>query len=167
MKELRFLGLDPGYARLGYGVISSRQEPGQSNKPFLLEAGVFETAPELPEGERLLQLQQHLTALISRHPLSFCTLESVFIKKNLTTATRLLEARGVILLTLHQQGVAYDSTTPTAMKKMVTGYGQATKKDIQTMIMKLLNLDAPPEPDDAADALGFALYAWLKQRGKA
>lgn len=166
MKELCFLGLDPGYARLGYGVVSTGQKAGAPNKPFLLETGVFETSPKLCEGERLARLQLNLQDLCKRHPIDFCIIENVFIKKNLTTATRLLEARGVILLTLHQLGVAYDSVTPTAMKKMVTGYGQASKKEIQTMIMKLLNLASPPQPDDAADALGFALCAWLKHRGQ-
>jgi len=166
MSPTHFLGLDPGYARLGYGVVSTTGG-ATSAKPALVEAGVFETLPHLPEGERLEQLQNSLKDLTTRYTIHSCIIENVFIKKNLTTATRLLEARGVILLTLYQQDIPYDSVTPTAMKKMVTGYGQAAKKDIQKMIMKLLHLNAPPQPDDAADALGFALCAWLKSRGRA
>ena len=164
---MNFLGLDPGYARLGYGIVSTSASGASPVRPKMIEAGVIETDASDSEGRRLSEICLSLKELASRHQIEHCVIENVFIKKNLTTATRLLEARGVILLTLFQLEIPYESVTPTAMKKMVTGYGQAEKKQIQTMIQKLLQLKELPKPDDAADALGFALCAWLKKRGGA
>ncbi len=154
---MKFLGIDPGYARLGYGIIEVT-----GNRAAFVDAGVFETSPKHAEGERLLQLQKFLQNLFKSHSLTHAALEQVFLRRDLTTGIKLSEARGVILMNLFQAGVSYSEISPSAMKKTITGSGAAQKKTVQLMTAKLLHLPAQMKIDDAADGLGLAFCAWLK-----
>jgi crossover junction endodeoxyribonuclease RuvC len=153
---MKFLGIDPGYARLGYGIIQV-----SGNRPEFVDAGVFETAVEEPEGKRLLDLQVFLQNLFAQHRFTHAALEQVFLRRNLTTGIRLSEARGIIVMNLCQAGIGYSEISPTAMKKAITGSGTAQKKTVQLMTAKLLHLPAQMKIDDAADGLGLAFCAWI------
>ena len=154
-----FLGLDTGYARLGYGIISLQQK--KKNHPQIEDYGIFETARESSDGDRLLELESKLARLLQEKPVVACAVEEVFFRKNLSTGVRLLQARGVILLTLARSRIPVLSVSPTRLKKMLTGYGSADKRQVQNMVARLLNLSKIPEPDDAADALALSLCSWL------
>jgi crossover junction endodeoxyribonuclease RuvC len=155
-----FLGIDPGYGRLGYGVIFAET----TSKPEYVDCGVFETASDMPESERLLFMESNLLSLISQNPISYCAIEQVFFRKNLTTGIQLIQARGVVLLCMAKNSIPYVSVTPTSLKKMITGSGRGDKKQVEKIIANLLKIDKIPGPDDAADGLSLALYAWLSHR---
>jgi crossover junction endodeoxyribonuclease RuvC len=154
---MKFLGIDPGYARLGYGVIEVN-----GNRAAFVDAGVFETWPKQSEGERLSQMQKFLHGLFKSHTITHAGLEQVFLRRDLTTGIRLSEARGVIVMNLFEAKISYSEISPSAMKKTITGSGSAQKKTVQLMTAKLLNLPAQMKIDDAADGLGLAFCAWLK-----
>ena len=101
---------------------------------------------------------------MGKKKISSCAVEEVFFRKNLTTGVKLLQARGVLMLALHKKKIPLVEISPTSMKKMITGYGAADKKQMQKMITRILNLSALPEPDDAADALGLAICSWLRTK---
>jgi len=154
---MKFLGVDPGYARLGYGIIEVT-----GNRAEFVDAGVFETSPKQVEGERLLRLQEFLQKLLKAHTIQHAGLEQVFLRRDLTTGIKLSEARGVIRMNLFQAGIPYSEISPSAMKKTITGSGSAQKKTLQLMTAKLLNLPVQMKIDDAADGLGLAFCAWLR-----
>ncbi|MDH4127835.1 MAG: crossover junction endodeoxyribonuclease RuvC [Spirochaetota bacterium] len=155
-----FLGIDPGYGRLGYGVIHAEY----GAKPKYVECGVFETESDMPESERLLYIESNLLLLISKYIISYCAIEQVFFRKNLTTGIQLIQARGVVLLCMAKNNIPYISVSPTSLKKMITGSGRGEKKQIENIVSKLLKINEIPGPDDAADGLSLALYAWLSHR---
>lgn len=157
---MKFLGLDPGYARLGYGVIAV-----SGNRAQFVDAGVFETAAGEAEGKRLFDLQVFLQNLFSKHIFTHAGLEQVFLRRDLTTGIRLSEARGIVVMNLYQAGITYSEISPSAMKKTITGSGNAQKRTVQLMTAKLLNLPAQMQIDDAADGLGLAFCAWIKWQG--
>jgi len=157
-----FLGIDPGYGRLGYGMISAEK----TGTPVYQSSGVFETPAAMPEAERLLSIESHLTSLIAQNPVTFCAVEQVFFRKNLTTGVQLIQARGVALLCLARHKIPYVSVSPTSLKKMITGSGRGDKKQVEKIIARLLKLEKIPGPDDAADGLSLALYAWFGHRKK-
>lgn len=157
---IKFLGIDPGYARLGWGLIEVT-----GNRAAFVDAGVFETSPKEAEGQRLLKLQSFLQKLFASHTIAHAALEQVFLRRDLTTGIKLSEARGVILMNLFQAGISYSEISPSAMKKSITGSGSAQKKTVQLMTAKLLNLPTQMKIDDAADGLGLAFCAWLKWQG--
>lgn len=154
---LKFLGIDPGYARLGYGIIEVN-----GNRAGYVDAGVFETGSKLGGGERLSLLQTFLQKLFASHIITHAALEQVFLRRDLTTGIKLSEARGVILMNLFQAGIEFSEISPSAMKKTIAGSGTAQKKTVQLMTAKLLNLPAQMKIDDAADGLGLAFCAWLR-----
>lgn len=154
---MNFLGLDPGYARLGYGVIRA-----EGNRASFVDAGVFETPAHDAEGKRLSDLQAFLQQLFARHSITYAALEQVFIRRDLTTGIRLSEARGIVVMNLYQAGIPYSEISPSAMKRAITGSGSAPKKTVQLMTAKLLALPEQMKIDDAADGLGLAFCAWLR-----
>ena len=160
-EELLFLGLDTGYARLGYSILSLASTKTQ---PSLMHYGVIETSPHEPDGDRLLTIEASLTNTITGQKIRSCALEEVFIRKSISTGVRLLEARGVILLVLARHQIPVHSVSPTSMKRMVTGSGSASKQQIQRVVMKILGLQEMPQPDDAADAIALSLCAWLEYK---
>ena len=156
-----FLGLDTGYARLGYGIIQSTEK---NNLPEIVEHGVIETQKNQSDTQRLLFIEDFLNQILNKIKIHACALEEVFIRKNLSTGVRLLQSRGVTLLVLGKHDVPVHSISPTAAKKTLTGSGSAGKRQMQNMIVKLLHLKSMPKPDDAADAIALSLCAWLRHK---
>ncbi|MBI4433977.1 crossover junction endodeoxyribonuclease RuvC [Candidatus Uhrbacteria bacterium] len=146
------LGLDPGVARLGYGVIASERGVDRC-----VTMGVLET-PKGEIGPRLLDLHQHLQELIAEHQPDATCVERLFFSKNVSTAIVVAQARGVILLTCAASGILVVEASPQDVKQAVAGYGSADKRQVQRMVQALLRLPEIPQPDDAADALAMALY---------
>lgn len=149
---MRILGIDPGLAIVGYGVIDS--EKGVYRP---VDCGVINTPKELSLPERLELIYKGMGELIDTFKPDQVAIEELFFTKNITTGITVAEARGVILLTCKQSGLPMFEYTPNQIKQSLTGYGKADKKQIQFMITRLLGLKAIPKPDDAADALAIAL----------
>jgi crossover junction endodeoxyribonuclease RuvC len=145
------LGIDPGTARLGYGLVDDDPEPQA------VDFGVFETSPDRPMAERLLALFDALTGLIAEYRPGVVAVEQLFFARNVTTAIVVGQARGVVLLAAARAGVSVVEYSPSEVKHAVVGYGKADKPQMQEMVRLALGLDAVPEPDDAADALAVAL----------
>jgi crossover junction endodeoxyribonuclease RuvC len=149
----RVLGIDPGTAVTGYGVV----EMASDRDTRLVECGVIRTAVRQPLEQRLATLHDGVTELIVRHQPAALALEGVFYAKNVRTTITLGHARGVILLAAAQAGIPVAEFTPATVKKTVVGSGRAAKGQVGFMVQKLLRLAAPPEPDDAADGVALAL----------
>lgn len=148
------LGLDPGYADLGYGVIAVG-----GGKDTCLAYGSIKTPAGQPMGERLVSLYDQLADLIEKHRPEAAAIERLFFSTNAKTAMDVAEARGVIRLCLEKSGVPYREFGPGEVKVAVAGHGRAGKPEIQKMVRLLLGLKETPKPDDAADALALALAA--------
>lgn len=146
------LGIDPGTATTGYGIIDHKKK-----KSACLDYGVIQTSPKLNPGERLKQLNFDLEQIIKEYKPEMAAVESLFFFKNLKTAMPVSQARGVIVFTLAKKNVPMLEFTPQQAKTAVTGYGKATKSQVQKMVKNLLNLEEIPKPDDAADALAIAI----------
>ena len=149
---MRILGIDPGYAIVGFGVIECE---GMRYKP--IAAGVITTPAKIPIEDRLLMIYDKLSALIKKYKPEAAAVEELFFNTNHTTGIPVAEARGVILLCLRQNGVPIYEYTPLQVKQAVVGYGRAEKQQVIAMTTSLLSLPAPPKPDDAADALAIAI----------
>lgn len=146
------LGLDPGLAITGYGLVEG---DGQRLRPVAY--GVLRTPAGVPLPDRLVMLHQALADLLAEYRPPVAALEELFFATNARTAIMVGEARGVLLLTLAQAGVAVAEYTPLQIKQAITGYGQAEKLQVQQMVRLLLNLAELPKPDDAADALAVSI----------
>ena len=145
------IGIDPGTARLGYGIIAGTEQPRA------LDFGVIETAAHSAMPGRLLSLYEAVSGLIERHKPDALAVEQLFFARNVTTAMTVGQARGVVLLAGAQAGVSVAEYTPSEVKQAVAGYGKASKWQMQEMVRILLELEHVPHPDDAADALAVAL----------
>lgn len=152
---LRVLGIDPGTATTGFGVIEG--QAGAGGELRLLDYGCIRTSPGVPMPERLADLYQSLRELIDLHRPQAMAVEELFFSSNVTTAIAVGQARGVILLAGARGGVPVAEYKPMQVKQAITGYGAADKRQMQTMIALLLELASPPRPDDAADAIAIAL----------
>lgn len=149
--EIITIGIDPGTAILGYGVIAG------DGDARLLDYGVFETAKEREMPDRLVTLYDAVTRLIAEYDPHEVAVEQLFFARNVTTAIAVGQARGVVLLAAAQQGVPVAEYSPSEIKNAIVGYGKADKKQMQELVRILLGLDTVPQPDDAADALAIAL----------
>ena len=149
---MRILGLDPGTGRMGYGVA----EEGQRGSYHCRAVGCFTTPAGTPPGERLSLLRRELRSLLNTHAVSGAVIERLYFSKNTRTALAVAEARGMILTTLAEADIPIIELSPQALKLGVTGYGRATKRQVQRMVQQLFTLPRPPAPDDAADALALA-----------
>ena len=149
---MRILGIDPGTAITGFGVIDC-----EGPKFRFVDAGVIRTAKEQPMPERLSTIYDELHELITEFKPDVVSIELLYFARNVTTAMTVGQARGVITLCAAQAGMPIYEYTPMQVKQAVTGYGKADKKQIQEMVKKLLNLSAVPQPDDAADGLAIAI----------
>lgn len=147
------LGLDPGTATTGFGFVREDQDGGL----VAVDYGVISTKSTTAMPDRLLQIHETLTALLKKHQPQEVAIEELFFGKNVTTGITVAQARGVMLLTVAQQGLKISAYKPMSVKQSIAGYGGADKVQMQVMIMQLLNLDTPPRPDDAADALAVAI----------
>lgn len=150
------LGIDPGTAVTGFGVV--RAGP----MPALVECGVLRTRADRALAERLLDISEGVRELIARHRPEAMAIEDVFYARNVRTTLVLGHARGVILLAAQQAGLAIHEYAPAEIKKAVVGSGTATKTQIQFMVTKLLRLKSAPEPADAADGVAAALTCAMR-----
>lgn len=146
------LGIDPGTATTGFGVIEI-----SGNEKKAVDFGVISTHKDLPMAQRLLELHKDLNELIAAVKPDWCAVELLFFARNVTTAITVGQARGVIMLAAAENNLSIAEYTPLQVKQAVTGYGQATKKQVQEMVKTILGLKEIPKPDDAADALAIAL----------
>lgn len=147
------IGIDPGTALTGYGLVQENEDGGLK----VLNYGVIQTPSKMPMPERLLELHRQLSEIIFLHRPQSGAVEKLFFQRNVTTALSVGQARGVVLLALAQAGLDAAEYTPMEVKQAVAGYGGADKKQVQMMVKALLGLDEIPQPDDAADALAIAI----------
>ncbi len=149
---MRIFGIDPGTARVGWGVIETA-----GAKIKALAYGCIETEKTLLPQLRLLAIHTRLLSLIAKYQPDILSLEDLFFATNAKTAISVGQARGVILLVAAQQKTPVVSYTPLAVKRTICGSGQADKLQVQKMVMRQLHLAHIPKPDDAADALAIAM----------
>ena len=147
------LGIDPGTAILGYGLVREHLDGSLEAVDF----GVIRTKAKMPMPERLQSIHHELKALIDRHQPDRAGVEELFFSRNVTTAITVAQARGVILLTLQNAGLPIAEYKPNMIKQSISGYGGADKAQVQEMVRLLLGLERIPRPDDAADALAVAI----------
>lgn len=147
------LGIDPGTATTGYGLVQENQDGSLTAVGF----GVITTEAGVEMPERLLALYRELTEILLLHRPQSGAVEKLFFQRNVTTAISVGQARGVALLALAQHEIPVSEYTPMEIKQAVAGYGGADKQQVQQMVRALLNLDEIPRPDDAADALAVAI----------
>ena len=150
--ERLILGIDPGYATTGYGVVAVT---GQ--KLLAVDYGVIRTSADQRFSERVLAIYEGVRTLLERFRPGEVALEELFFARNTTTALGTAQARGVCLLAAEQAGLMLLEYTPAQVKMSVTGNGRAEKVQVQEMVRLLLNLKEIPRPDDAADALAVAI----------
>lgn len=146
------LGIDPGTATTGYGLINK-----QSRRFRLVDYGVIKTSAKQPGYIRLQSLYGRLKKLLERYEPAAVAVEQLFFNTNVTTAMSVGQARGVILLAAAETDVDIGEYTPLQIKQALTGYGRASKVQIQQMVKVMLGMDKVPKPDDAADALAVAI----------
>jgi crossover junction endodeoxyribonuclease RuvC len=156
---MRIIGIDPGTGILGFGILD-----WQKNKITLVDAGVIRTPVKQPDSQRLLTIFDELTELIKQYEPSVMAVEKLFFAQNVTTAMSVSQARGVVLLLGEQHKMELYEFTPMQIKQAITGYGKATKQQIQEMVRTLLGLKEIPKPDDAADALACAITCTMNMR---
>lgn len=149
---LRILGIDPGIAIVGFGVLDS-----DKGKQTMVQYGAINTEAGLPLATRLVQIQTDLEQLIMQFRPDEIAIEELFFSKNITTGIAVAHGRGIILYTAEKLGVPIYEYTPMQVKQAVVGYGLAEKRQVMDMVKRILKLKAVPKPDDAADALAIAL----------
>lgn len=145
------LGIDPGTARLGYGLIRGGLQPK------LIDAGVIETWPDEPMPQRLVTLYDSVRELIEEFHPDALAIERLLFAQNVTTAIPVGQARGVVILAAAQSDIPVAEYAPSEIKFAIAGYGKADKIQMQEMVRMILNLAEVPRPDDAADALAVAI----------
>ncbi|MCU1571861.1 MAG: ruvC [Naasia sp.] len=154
---MRVLGVDPGLTRCGVGVVDVA--PGR--KAVLVHVSVIRTPPELALEERVVRIGRGIAELLDEHRPDVVALERVFAQHNVRTVMGTAQASGVAMYMAAERGLAVALHTPSEVKAAVTGYGAADKKQVGAMVARILGLDAPPSPADAADALAIAIcHAW-------
>ena len=148
------LGIDPGTAAMGYGIVDST-----GGRLRAVDHGVLSTSPDVALPERLLAVHEFVVSLVKSHRPSLVAVERLFFSRNAQTAFAVGQARGVVLLAAAQGGVTVVEATPNEVKSAVAGYGAADKEQVQRMVQVVLGMAEPPRPDDAADALAVAVWA--------
>jgi crossover junction endodeoxyribonuclease RuvC len=146
------LGIDPGTANTGYGVVARR-----GGRLVALDGGVIRTAPGLAAERRLAEIHERVAALLDDHAVASVALEDLFFGANARSAFAVGQARGVVMLAAGQRGLPCASYTPQQVKGAVCGSGRAAKDQVARMVQALLALAEPPRPDHAADALAVAI----------
>jgi crossover junction endodeoxyribonuclease RuvC len=146
------LGIDPGTAAMGYGVIDR-----SGGRLRAIDHGCLVTSPDLPMPERLLAIHGLLDDLLSLHQPAIVAVERLFFSRNAQTAMAVGQARGVVLLAAAQHGKPVREATPNEVKSAIAGYGAADKEQVQRMVQLVLGMAELPRPDDAADALAIAV----------
>ncbi len=148
------LGIDPGTAALGYGIVEAAR--GRVRE---VDHGCLETSPDTSLPERLLAIHALVDDLLASHQPDVMAVERLFFSKNVQTAFGVGQARGVVLLAAAQHGVPVREATPSEVKSAIAGYGAADKEQVQRMVQMVLGMADRPRPDDAADALAIAVWA--------
>ena len=151
---MRIIGIDPGLATIGIGLIDS--ESSQSVTP--IEWLTIETKAGLPMADRLKEIADDLSAYLKENQPELAVIEKLYFSVNEKTALDVAQARGVILATVAATGIPIIEPTPPQLKSCITGDGSADKKQMQEMVKIIMNLEEIPTPDDAADALALAAY---------
>ena len=149
---MRILGIDPGYAIVGYGIIEYR-----NNRFTTIAYGAITTPAEMDFNHRLKEIYQDMCHLLDVYKPEHMAVEKLFFTTNQKTAIDVAQARGVITLSAQQKNVPIFEYTPLQVKQSVVGYGRAEKKQVQEMTRLILNLEKIPKPDDTADALAMAI----------
>jgi len=149
---MRILGIDPGYATMGYGVVD-----GDANRLSAADYGVVQTTPTQTFPARLESLYEAVRQQIARFAPDAVAFEELFFYQNITTALPVSAGRGVAILAARQAGLPLYEFTPMQVKQAVTGNGHADKRQVQLMVRRLLGLSTDPKPDDAADALAVGI----------
>ena len=149
---MRILGIDPGIATIGFGLIAA--DKGNTS---MLSYGAITTPAGLPLSKRLYQIDRDMEDLIGQLKPDVIAVEELFFNTNITTGIAVAHGRGVLLCAAERCGIPLYEYTPSQVKRAVTGYGKAEKRQVMDMTRRLLKLSAVPKPDDAADALALAL----------
>ena len=148
---MRIIGIDPGLARVGYGIIEIENE-----KKILLDCGVIETAKDKKEEDRLFEIYKDLNKLINHWNPNVAAVEKFFFYRSSTTIS-VVQARGVIMMVLASKKIQVTEYSPAQIKLTIAGTGKASKKEVLEAVMYNLNLKKAPKPDDSSDALAIAL----------
>ena len=148
---MRIIGIDPGLARVGYGIIDVI-----GGEKIMLDCGIIETQSTQKEESRLIEISNDLSSILKKWSPESAAVEKFFFYRSSTTIS-VVQARGVILMTLGSHNLSIQEFPPMQIKLAVTGYGHSGKDDVLRSVMNELNLTSPPRPDDAADALAIAL----------
>ncbi len=156
---MRVIGIDPGTALCGYGIIER-----SGSRLHVLTYGVIVTTSDMEMPARLEKIYRELTKLIEQYRPDRMGVEELFFNRNVTTAMTVSQARGVILLSAQMAGLAISEYTPLQIKQGVVGYGKATKHQVTEMTKRLLGIRDEIRPDDAADALAVAVCTFLRER---
>ncbi len=154
------LGVDPGSAVTGYGIVES--DPGRPGS--LVECGVLRTSSRSTLADRITEIYDGMSSLIARHDPDIVAVETVFYAKNVRTTVSLGHARAVVLLAARKAHKELREYSPATVKRTITGSGRAAKEQVGFMVQRLLKLEEPPKPDDAADGVALALTCLLSRR---
>ena len=157
---MKVLGIDPGTAALGYGIVER-----QGGRLREVDHGCLITSPDLSMPDRLLAIHSLVVELLELHQPDLMGVERLFFSRNVQTAMGVGQARGVVLLAAAQHGTPVREATPNEVKSAIAGYGAADKKQVQRMVQLVLGMSQLPRPDDAADALAIAAWAANTERG--
>ena len=149
---MRIMGIDPGIATIGFGVVDS-----EKNSQKLIQCGVITTPPHVSLSSRLGQIYEDMCQLLYLFKPDAVSIEELFFNTNITTGIAVAHGRGVILLACQTAGVKIYEYTPLQVKQAVVGYGRAEKAQVMDMVKRICGLSSPPKPDDAADAVALAL----------
>ncbi len=154
---MRIIGIDPGLARVGYGVIDI-----DNASRNMLDCGIISTDSSQQEGERMVEIATDLRKLIRIWKPELASVEKFFFYRSSTTIS-VVQARGVLMMTLARFSIPVVEFPPMQVKLALTGYGKAGKNEVLDSVMRELELESPPRPDDACDALAIALTAWFQR----
>lgn len=152
MANMRILGIDPGTATTGYGVVDK-----VGSMPVMVDYGTILTSPRDSASQRLLEIHTRMNEIIDEYSPDVVVMERLFFAKNQTTAIAVGKSCGVIQFAAASRGIEVIEYTPPEVKQAVVGYGSADKKQVQYMIQRILSLKEIPKPDDAADALALCV----------
>ncbi len=159
MKIMKILGIDPGYERVGFGLIEC-----DANKRYhAKDWGIISTSKHESDASRLHGIHTAMISLLEQTQPDLAAIEKIFFCRNAKTMVPVAQARGVLLLSFQAHGIPYWEYTPMQVKMNMTGYGKSGKREIQEMVMQLLGMTELPKPDDAADALAIALSCAFEQ----
>lgn len=161
IETIRILGIDPGLANTGYGVIDV-----QGDQVAIVDCGVFLTKKELPLSKRLGEIYKDLSAIIEEYSPKCLAVEDIFFCKNVSSALSVGQAKGVIMVAGENFGLDVFEYTPLQIKQAVVGYGRATKSQVGQMVCTILGMKELPKPDHAADALAVSLCCSQDMRRK-